>query len=492
MKTKNCDIAVIGGGPAGLAAAQTAALHGASVVLIDDATSLGGHFYKKNPLKFDNPSTRRHQKKLQELIQREQALTQSGVEALLGTRVWGIFDETRTTLSKQAGGQAIAFHLHLDNSSAGVAVVKARSLILSPGVYDRPFPFPGWELPGVLTPGAAQIQLEKQGLLPGQRVLVAGSGPLQLVVASELARHGVDVAAILDTSNVLDGFLELPNALGGLFSRVGEALESMSILVRKRVPVLFQHAVYRALGTPETGVQGVIIGKVNRQGRPIPGTQRELQVDSICHAHGFIPSIPLTLHLGCNHMYDPFLNAFVPKHNENLQTSVPGVFVAGDVTGVGGKPLADLQGQLAAITALEQLNIISNEQANIKRKRLAPAVHREQRFSKWLWKRYRIQPGLLDLIDNDTLLCRCEAVRVGQFRESIEEGGQNLFGVKLRTRLGMGQCQGRYCMPNAALLIAAYNGKATPALDIPSIRPPLFPVRLKDIDMAEQIVTENE
>lgn len=490
MTNKACDIAVIGGGPAGMEAALTAASNGASVVLVDDATSLGGHYYKELPGHFKSIAKRQHQNRNRELRRREQALAESGAEVLLGTSVWGIFDENGSTLFGNSSTVETSFELQLDHAPNGITSVKARSLILTPGVYDRPLPFPGWELPGVLTPGAVQMQIEKQGMLPGRRVLVAGSGPLQLVVAATLARHGADVVAVLDTSSALEGFPEVLGVLGGLWSRLGEALGSLSILARHRIPLLFQHAVYRASGTLDSGVQSVTIGRVDEQGRPIPGTQRELRVDTICIAYGFIPSIAMTLHLGCEHSYDAELQAFLPKSDENLQTSVAGIFVAGDVTGAGGKPLADLQGQLAAISALEKLNKIATEQAIQERRRLARAIDREKRFAKWLWRRYRVRPGLLELVDDDTCLCRCESVRIGAFRECLKDGGQDLFGIKLRTRMGMGQCQGRYCVPNAALLIAAHKGKPVSQHDLPSIRPPIVPVRLKDIDNAEYFVDE--
>jgi NADPH-dependent 2,4-dienoyl-CoA reductase/sulfur reductase-like enzyme len=490
MSTKTCDIAVIGGGPAGMAAAQLAASNGASVVLIDDAPGLGGHFFKESP--FGGVVSHRQRKKLKALEARRQALADSGVEVLLGTRVWGIFDETGLTLRGRTDPHETSFQLQLDSTPRGISSVRTRYLILSPGVYDRPVPFPGWELPGVVTPGAVQMQLEKQGLLPGKRVLVGGSGPLQLLVAAELARHDVEVVAVVDTSAALEGVVQIPPALGGLWSRLGEAAESAATLVSRGVPILFRHAVFRALGTPDAGVTSVIIGRVDNQGRPIPNSKREFQVDTVCVGHGFIPSIAMTLHLGCAHCYDSNLQAFVPEHDETLQTSVPEIYVAGDVTGVGGKPLAELQGQLAAISVLEKTGKIPGNRAVRERNRLAPAIRREKRFAQWLWHRYRVRLGLLDLADDETVLCRCEAVRMGQFRKSLENGGRDLFGVKLRTRLGMGQCQGRYCMPNAALLIAAHNRQPVAELDLPSIRPPIFPVRLKDVGIPEQALEESK
>jgi NADPH-dependent 2,4-dienoyl-CoA reductase/sulfur reductase-like enzyme len=488
MTTKTCDIAVIGGGPAGMTAAQLAASHGTSVVLIDDATGLGGHFFKESP--FGDVISYRQHKKLKALEFRRRVLVDSGADVLLNTRVWGIFDQTGASLKGRSDPHETSFQLQLDSTSQGIASLRTHYLILAPGVYDRPIPFPGWELPGMVTPGAVQMQLEKQGHLPGKRVLVGGSGPLQLLVAADLARHGVEVVAVVDTCAALEGVSQIPAALGGLWSRLGEAAESATMLVSRGVPILFRHAVFRALGTPEAGVQGVVIGRVDEQGRPIPDSEREFQVDTVCVGYGFIPSIAMTLHLGCAHFYDDDLQAFVPEHDESLQTSVPGIYVAGDVTGAGGKPLAELQGQLAAISVLEKMGKMPATQAARERTRLTPAIRREKRFAQWLWHRYRVRPGLLKLADDETLLCRCEAVHMRQFRESLINGGKDLFGVKLRTRLGMGQCQGRYCVPNAALLISAHHGQPATELDLPSIRPPIFPVRLKDIDVEEQAIEE--
>ena len=488
MSVRTCDLVVIGGGPAGMSAARLAASHGAAVVLIDDAPGLGGHFFKES--QFGGIISHRQRKKLKELETHRQTLAASGTEVLTDVRVWGIFDETGSSLRGRTDPHGTSFQLQLDPTSRGIASLRTRFLILSPGVYDRPVPFPGWELPGVVTPGAVQMQLEKQGLLPGERVLVGGSGPLQLLVAAELVRHGVEVVAVVDTCGALECAPQIPTALGGLWSRLGEAAESAATLVSRGVPILFRHAVFRALGTPELGVQAVVIGKVDEQGRPVPGSEREFELDTVCVGYGFIPSIAMTLHLGCAHRYDLDLQAFIPEHDKNMQTSVPGIYIAGDVTGAGGKPLAELQGKEAAISVLEKLGKIPGEQATRERSRLAPSIRREKRFAKWLWHRYRVRPGLLELADDETVLCRCEAIHMRQFRESLKNGGRDLFGVKLRTRLGMGQCQGRYCVPNAALLISAHNGQPVSELDLPSIRPPIFPVRLKDIDVANDVMED--
>jgi len=487
MIEKTCDVAVIGGGPAGLSAATRAALGGAAVILLNDSKTIGGNYYKSLPENFGSTSSILDQKENQELFSRTEDLVNSQAEILDQARVWGIFRGRGNgmTLEDQTGDgdgvQTGNFMIYIERPTHEAVSISTQTIVLAPGVYDRNLPFPGWELPGVMTPGAVQVMLKKQGLLPGNRIIVCGTGPLQIVVAAALAQAGVAVEAVCDTSGLFDGMRLLPSALGGLQSRFGEAFRSLRILIKKRIPLLFKHTVFRAVGNSQTGVEAAVIGKITPDGSPIPGTQRTISVDSICCSYGFIPSIELSLHLGCDHVYDTNLGAYVPLHDEDMRTSQPGVFVAGDVTGVGGKPLADLQGALASISALELLGKLSGEKATQQRDQLSAAIHREQRFSRWLWNRYRIKEGILELVDDDTVICRCEKVVARDLKQSLDNGGRDLYGVKLRTRLGMGSCQGRYCMLNAALMISRQTGVPVDKIGIYSVRPPVTPTKLKDI-----------
>jgi NADPH-dependent 2,4-dienoyl-CoA reductase/sulfur reductase-like enzyme len=217
------------------------------------------------------------------------------------------------------------------------------------------------------------------------------------------------------------------------------------------------------------------------EGHPIRGTQRTLEVDTLCVGHGFLPSIALTLHLGCEHVFDPDLRTFVPRHDERMATSVPGLYVAGDVTGVGGKDLARLQGQVAGIAAAEALGHIPSAQATRQLHALRPQVQREGRFRQLLWSRFRLRPGLFDLLADDTIVCRCEAVPVSTIKAVLEEGARQPGEVKLRTRCGMGPCQGRYCSTSLSEIVARETGADPAGFAPPSVRPPLVPVRAGDL-----------
>lgn len=485
--TANCfDTVVIGGGPAGMAAALEVAAAGARVLVIDNSEGWGGHFYKQHPASFIASLSPEDKAHLKELNARQADLQQHQVTILTDTNVWGIFQGVESTFGpagiSPGPDKDQGFTLYLDHPEQKMASATAPTLILAPGVYDRPIPFPGWTLPGVLTPGGVQMLLKKQGLLPGKRVLVAGTGPLQMAVAANLVDEGAEVVALLDTCAAADGWSDIPGAMWGQWGRMREGAGYLWSLRRHRVPMLFQHAVYQALGTPETGVQGAVIGRVDANGHPVAGTERTLeQVDTICIAYGFAPSIALTLHLGCGHVYNERLCAYIPRHDRRMETDLSGVFVAGDVTGVGGKGLADLQGHVAGISALENLGRLSTVEADRRRAKLGPGLKREERFARLLWRRFRIRPGLLDLIRDETTVCRCEGVTAGQLLQSMANGSRDLAGAKLRTRLGMGVCQGRYCSLNAAMLLARKAGCRVEDIGLTSIRPPIVPVRTKNI-----------
>ena len=452
---------------------------------MDDSDDLGGHFYKRLPASFHKKYSSHDRKHVEELQSREDELARHGVEILRGRNVWGIFhgEEAAFDGNEDAADpdKSTTFTVYFDPPPASFHAVEARSLILAPGVYDRPIPFPGWTLPGVLTPGSVQMLLKKQGIVPGKRIIVAGSGPLQMAVAASLAEEGAEVAALIDTCGLTDGWHLMPSGLWGQWERFREMARYFNTLRKHHVPILFHQAVFEALGTHDSGLKSVVIGKVDTDGHPIAGTQREVEADTLCIAYGFAPSIALTLHLGCAHDYDTRIQAYVPRYDAHMQTNQPGVFVAGDVTGIGGKPLADLQGQVAGISALEFLGFLGREDAQIQRAHLRPAVEREQRFARMLWHRFHIRPGIFDLSNEGTIVCRCEGVTAGQVRQSASNGGQSLVGAKLRTRIGMGICQGRYCLANSAVILSQVTGAEPEDLGMMRIRPPIFPVRVKNI-----------
>ncbi len=490
MTATEFDLIIVGGGPGGLSAAAKASGNDVKVLLVDAGETLGGHYYKELPQDFHGGQDH-DGSQARELAGYRRLLGSANTTILSNTQVWGIFQGRETTFEQPAPDQQDLlpqeYTLYLDGPPGTPHAVTAPALILAPGVYDRPLPFPGWTLPGVITPGAAQMLLKRQGLLPGKRILIAGTGPLQLAVAANLAQAGAEIVALLDLCAINDALALAPGAFWGQWSRLGEFTGYLMTLARKRVPLLFRQAIRLAEGDAEGGVTAVVVGPVDAQGRPRTGAETRYEVDTICCSYGFLPSIHLSLHLGCQHVYSPSLGAFVPVHDERMETDRPNVFIAGDVTGVGGKPLAALQGQVAAISALENLGRIPADAAASQRARLSPGIAREHRFERFLWQRFRFRPGVLHALDDQSVLCRCEHVTLGELRKSYQDGARTITGAKVRTRLGMGLCQGRYCISNANAILAELGQLSPTDVGLMRIRPPIVPVRIKDVYDAEAV-----
>ncbi|MFQ5858067.1 MAG: FAD-dependent oxidoreductase, partial [Anaerolineae bacterium] len=394
---KQVELAIVGGGPAGMAAAIEATAGGASVVLIDAYEQPGGHYFKPLPTAFQ-PAAGDKDERRAELRSLMASASRLGVEVLTGTTVWGVFRGEGPS-PRRSSGQAFANRVDEGHVGSGqpadiqqseekfilylhgpypIRCVVAKYLILATGAYDRPMPFPGWTLPGVITPGAAQMLLRGQGILPGQRVLVAGSGPLPLAVGAGLVEASAHVVGVLDIASWWDGWRAMPQALWGQRARWREAWQYWRTLRARNVPILFRHAIFRALGEGE--VQAAAIGKVDAQGRPLWHTQRTVDVDTICVGFGFLPSIALSRHVGCQHVYDASLDIYTPQHDDTMRTNVPRVFVAGDVAGVGGSDLAMLQGRIAGLSVLGASGHLSPETVRKRVRELSRKIDREERF----------------------------------------------------------------------------------------------------------------
>ncbi|PON19055.1 hypothetical protein C2W62_04745 [Candidatus Entotheonella serta] len=460
------EVAVMGGGPAGLASAIDLASHGARVVLIDSYPQVGGHYFKQTlPDAVEPNRAEARQMEFEALVGHLQARQ---VKTLSETSVWAIFPHA----------EGDGFTLYLSGPHE-VETLEARCVLVASGAYDRPLAFPGWQLPGVLTLGGAQMLLKGHGIRPGQRALVAGSGPLLLAVAAGLAEAGTEVVAVLDLALARDGLLKVPQAFWGQYARLKDAWHYGLTLRKYGIPIRFGQSVFQATG--ETALTSVVYGRVDAQWRPRLETAQTAEVDTLCVSLGFLPNLALTRHLGCEHQYDPELDAFYPQRDTWMETTVSGVYVAGDVTGTGGKDMSKLQGQVAALGIGQKLHYLTRDEAQGRLPRLGRNIAAEQRFMAMLRDRMRIRPGLQQLIQADTIVCRCEMVQAQHIHAAIDEGARDLKGVKLRTRCGMGACQGRYCEAHVRQLVATATCTTPDHVGQMVVRPPLLPLPIKDL-----------
>ncbi len=450
---------VVGAGPAGLAAARTAARHGVSVTLVDENAELGGQYYRQMPEAFASPDPLRLARETVEgrgLIEEVRAL---GVDVRAGAVAWGIFD--RRTVAVATGETTER--------------LEAEALVLATGAYDRPVPFLGWTLPGVMTAGGVQNLMKAYRVLPGRRVLVAGSGPLLLVVAHHLLEGGAHVAAVCEAAP-LDGLWRYALRLLPHLDFVQQGYRYRQAIRDAGVPFLTGHVIRHAIGQAE--VSTAVVTPCDADWRPLPGPERHYDVDTVVVGYGFVSSVELSRLAGCEHGWAPRLGAWVPVRDRDLETTVPGVFAVGDGAGVAGSAVALAEGHLAGLAVTRRLGRAGGRAAADAAARARGRLLHLAGFRRVMDELYRFGPGIYALADDATPLCRCEEVTVGEAREAVRDGATHVNEVKAWTRVGMGRCQGRMCGPALAHLIAAATGRSATEAGAFTPRPPAKPVPL--------------
>lgn len=460
-------LAIVGAGPAGLSAAIAAAKCGLRPVVIDENPLPGGQIYRQPPREFrvERPEALgRTYEKGQRLLARAY---DANIELKLGTTVWGVFD--RLTLGLESNGKAESLH--------------CESLVLATGGYDRAIPFPGWTLPGVMTLGGAQTLVKSQRMLPGQNIVLSGAGPFLLPVTSQLVEAGANIVAVLEASRPMD-WLSRAGSLWGQWDRLREAWGYVKPLLNARVGIRFGQAVIEAWGKER--VEGVVIASLDEDWRPVPGTERTLLADAVALGYGFSVNTQLSRICGCEHEFRKGYGGWTVKVDKKQSTSVLNVFAAGETTGIGGSDIAAAEGSIAGYSAAETLGMISHSEANARR---APHLKRLQKlrpFARMMADLFSPRDGLFDITTPETLVCRCEEVTAEQIHKAIDNGANDLTGVKSRTRVGMGMCQGRVCGASVATLVARQMGREQSEVGAFTGRPIVKPVSLGVLAQMEQ------
>ena len=454
------DLLVVGGGPAGLAAAIEASSAGLAVGLVDERPTLGGQIYKQLGLGFRvvRPSSLgRDYLRGRALIA---AAETSGARLLTSTSAVAVRD-----------GEVVVV---ADGEHARKVV--ARRILVAPGAHDRPVVFPGWTLPGVLTAGAAQTIVKTQRVLPGERIVFAGSGPLALAFPAQLHHYGANVLLALEAGHrpgVRD-LLRLAAAAPGNVSLLRDAGVYRSQLLRARVPLRYSRIVVRAEGAGR--VEQVVHAAVDADWRVIEGTEERVEADTLCVGYGLFPSVELLRLAGCDLAYDEDRGGPVVV-DEWMRTTVAGISAAGDGAGVAGSYVAIDEGRLAALGAALDLDAVAPETVRERAKPIRARLLRKQAFGRALRPLHSVGTGIYALATDETVVCRCEEVTKAELDEAIA-ASPDLNVVKGFTRAGMGLCQGKSCQRQIAALIARRHRLPLASVPLATPRSPVRPVPL--------------
>ena len=461
--TETFELVIIGGGPAGLEAAVTAAETGVKTALVDNFPSLGGQYYKPLPESFKMKAKTKTEREAELLVGMVKGLP---VAQMRDTLVWGIFpDEKR-------GGWLVALY-----GTDAPKKIHAKTLVLATGAFDTPVAFPGWTLPGVLTAGAALTLVKTQRVTPGRRALVVGTGPLLLSAAAHLIDAGVQVPAVCEASKPLGKAIPYIFTALGQWDRIEEGARYISKMAIKGVPYKMGWTILEARG--EEHVEEAVIARLDARYRPIEGSERTLAVDTVITGFHLIPNTGLARMIGCELEYKREKGGWVPVRDETLQSSLPGVYIAGDGAGIGGAEMARLEGRMVGLASAVQTGHLTHDQAGSVYARLKHGLAHQRRYARMLGALFTPQPGLSVLANDDTLICRCEEITLGEVKAAVAAGARTIGEVKMITRTGMGNCQGRMCEHGVsnAILAALAAEKATPQqVGFYSIRPPLHPL----------------
>jgi NADPH-dependent 2,4-dienoyl-CoA reductase/sulfur reductase-like enzyme len=436
--TERPRLAVIGAGPAGLAATLAAADRGVRVTLVDSAAEAGGQFYRQPAagLRARRPQVLHHQWRTWERLRDalDTHVKAGSVRHLTGHHVWLV--ERRPT--GDAGGLTV--HALLGPEEQEPVEVRADAVVLATGGYEKVLPFPGWTLPGVVTAGGAQAMLKGALAVSGRTAVVAGTGPLLLPVATGLAAAGVEVAALVESADP-KAFLRRTRALAAQPGKIAEGARYATRLLRHRVRLLARHAVVEAHGTER--LEAVTVAALDPEGRVRPGTGRRIPCDTLAAGHGMLPHTDLADTLGCR------LDGLNVHVDDEQRTDVPGVWAAGEATGIGGAALALAEGHIAGRSAAARLHGTTPDPGAWTT--AARTRTRLRDFSTALDAVYAPPAHWSEQVTDDTVVCRCEEVTGGAIREAVTDlGAGDLRTVKLLTRAGMGWCQGRMCGPAVA------------------------------------------
>ncbi|RSS57166.1 NAD(P)/FAD-dependent oxidoreductase [Streptomyces sp. WAC01280] len=448
------DLAVVGAGSAGLAGAVIASELGLTVALLDSSTQSGGQFYRHPApaLGAVRPEALHHDWSAFSDLRRR--LGASTVDHLTGHHVWSVVRESE--------GDDATWAVHAVTGADGTEErpvrIRARALLLATGAYERQLPFPGWTLPGVVGAGGAQAMLKSGLVLPGRRIVVAGSGPLLLAVASSLAAAGARVPAVVEAAGYLR-YARNPRALVTNPAKAAEALVHGAALLRHRVRVLPRSAVTEVHGTDR--VEAVTVSRLDGDWTPVPGTGRRIACDALAVGHGLVPQIELATTVGCatRALPDGTLGLVLDDLQE---TSVAGLWAAGETGGVGGAGLARTEGELAGRAIAARLRGRRAEAGAGRAGELRRRRDRMRAFADVMSAAHAPGPGWPAWLEDETDVCRCEEVTAGRVREAVTDlGARDARTVKLLTRAGMGWCQGRMC-GTAVSCLAARDGAAEP------------------------------
>lgn len=468
----NYDLVIIGAGPAGLSAAITATEAGMRALILDENPGLGGQIYRSvstSPLK-DRSILDDSYWRGRELVQ---LVSHVDIDYLSQAKVWAV----EPTLTDE--GFVLAprrYDISISRGGASQVVVCQRVIVAS-GAIERPFPLPGWTLPGVMNAGAAQIAIKSAGLVPSGRTVMIGSGPLLYLLGEQLRKAGANIGAVCDITPKGNMAKAWPHLVD--FLRSPYALYGAKLLARAKARLRLINQVSQPEIFGDGNVEGVRIR--------VKGRTQTISCDTVLLHQGVIPNINMFSAIGCQLAWNPRLRCWYPETDAWGETSIPGVAAAGDGSGIAGAMAAEVSGRIAGLAAAKATGFVEEDKFKDLAQNLQAQKARYNRGRDFIDTLYAPDPALLAPADPSTIICRCEEIRTGQIREIIRQldvQGPNQLKAYLRT--GMGPCQGRMCGSTLYEILAQERRTDPSVLGHLRFRNPVKPITLGELAASPQ------
>lgn len=460
---KRYDVIVVGAGPAGMTCSTELASRGLEVAVFDEQARPGGQIYRNI-----NGTTARQREVLGPDYLDGAAIAQAFGDAQKSGKL-EYFPRTRVWQADEKGEVCCS----RDGKSGRIA---ADYLVLSTGAMERPVPFPGWTLPGVMTCGGASNLFKDSGLAPKEPTVIAGSGPLVWLVAEHLLHLKCPVAAILDTtpqSQMFSAMKHMPDAL----KRFGYMMKGVKMILG------VQKMAWKAGVAVHRGVKNLTAEgdeRLQRVCATVGSKMLSFDATTLLVSEGVIPNVNLFRQVGCRHAWDPVQRFWYPETDGNGRTSLPFVYVAGDGAFVHGAHPAAAKGRITALAIAKEMRRISPDYFEELVAPVRDYLHEELLPRPFVDAMYAPKEDLFAVAD-DLKVCRCEGVTAGRIRELVRNGHYDHNDIKAMIRCGMGPCQGRMCTSAVNEIIAHESGRELKSLRPHRLRPPIKPVTLEEL-----------
>ncbi|KZN53994.1 NAD(P)/FAD-dependent oxidoreductase [Pseudoalteromonas luteoviolacea] len=454
---KSSPVVIIGGGPSGTAAAAMLGKYQIPSIVIDEAPKIGGVIYR-GPLRRTTslPHLDDNLQRAMSALRTRYESNRDCIDLKLLTRVLGPEGKQQLLLSE----------------NGELTTQSYSELILATGCHERSVPFPGWQLPGVMLLGGVQLQIKSGLVKPGAKMALVGTGPLLPLVACQLHKAGVNVVGVYEASS----FNKLAKEAVALLNKPKLTLSGLSMmgyLKKHQIPFYYGYGIVNAQGNES--LERITVAPYDDNWQADRRRSHLIEVDAIGVGYGFVARTQLAMLLGIEHKYTK-VSGYIPELDDNFLSNQNNMYVVGDSSGLLGADAAICEGQIAALNiALKRGAVTASVALNEKNK----IMRRHGRISRFRFGFDRFserQSGILNLAQDDTVVCRCEQTTKKQLDDAIQQGVKDLTTLKMRTRIGMGDCQGKTCSSYALDLLHQAGHNQNPKTGVIKPRFPLDPI----------------